>query len=246
MSKDKLIIALDVDAEEKALKLVETLKNDVRFFKIGFELFSSCGTRIIDRIRQKDCDVFLDLKLHDIPNTVAKTASVLARLGVFMFNVHALGGMKMMKETVAAVARNTPSGAERPKVIAVTILTSMDDKALKETGFGKKMQAQVLSLAKLAKKSGLDGVVASVSEASLIKKELGGDFLVVTPGIRPLWAAAGDQKRIATPSAAIKNGSDFIVVGRPVTESSDPAKTARRIVKEIETQVKSLVKNTID
>ena len=233
--KDKLIIALDVETKEKALAIVETLKNDVNLFKVGFELFSSCGPSIVEEIAKKGCRVFLDLKYHDIPNTVSKAAISASRIGgVFMFNVHALGGYDMMKKTAEAIkgeaAKNRTSV---PKVIAVTILTSMDENALKKVGIGDTMNVEVLRLAKLAQSAGLDGVVASPSETEILREALGKDFLIVTPGVRPVWAAIGDQKRIATPKDAIAGGASFIVVGRPVTEAKDQAGAARKIIEEI-------------
>ncbi|MDD5427871.1 MAG: orotidine-5'-phosphate decarboxylase [Candidatus Omnitrophica bacterium] len=232
---DKLIVALDMNTEEKAVAMAERLKNDVKFLKIGLELFSSCGPGIVERIRETGCDVFLDLKFHDIPNTVAKAAASVASLEPFMFNVHALGGYEMMKRTADAVtAEASRLGIANPKVLAVTILTSMDEKAIKEVGLGLGSKDAVLKLAALAKKAGLDGVVASPSETKVIRKELGEDFLIVTPGVRPEWATANDQKRIATPKIAIKDGANYIVVGRPITESKDPAEAARRIQKEME------------
>src|SRR3989338_2123259 len=233
--KDRLIVALDVEVEEKAINLVERLKNDVRFFKVGFELFTSCGPNIIERIKETDCEIFLDLKFHDIPNTVSRAAISAVRLGVFMFNVHALGGYDMMKEAVDAIGREAArSGERKPKILAVTILTSMDEKALKKVGISDNIQTQVLRLAGLAKNAGLDGVVASPQEVKSIRKEFGKYFLKVTPGIRPAWSVSGDQKRIATPKSAIKDGADFIVVGRPIIESKDPAYAAKEILKELE------------
>jgi len=232
--KNRLIVALDVNTEEKAVKLVETLKNDVKLFKIGLELFSSGGAAIIKKIKETGCKVFLDLKFHDIPNTVAKVSRVAARLGVYMFNVHAIGGYDMMKAAAEACADEAKKlKIEKPKVLAVTILTSMDEKALKKTGIDDNMEKQVLRLASLAKEAGLDGVVASPAEAKLVRKELGNKFLIVTPGVRPTWAASNDQRRIATPKEAVKDGADFIVVGRPVIEAKDPADAARAILKEI-------------
>ncbi len=234
-SKDRLIVALDFDSEDKAIAMVEKLKNDVKFFKVGLELFISCGPGILERVREADCAVFLDLKLHDIPNTVRKAAAAAARLGAFMINVHASGGYEMMKDTAEAVAIEADRlGLEAPKILAVTVLTSMDEKALKKTGIGGSIQKQVLKLALLAKDAGLDGVVASAHETALIRKKMGKDFLIVTPGVRPALAAAGDQKRIATPRGAIKSGADYIVVGRPITEARDPLLAAQSILKEIE------------
>lgn len=232
--KDRLIVALDVDSEARAVRLVETLKNDVKFFKVGLELFLSCGPKIIEGIKETDARIFLDLKFHDIPNTVLKTAVAAARFGVDMFNVHALGGYDMMKSAAEAVRMESDRlGIERPKILAVTVLTSMDRKSMKAVGLDLSARQEVVRLAKLAKKAGLDGVVASPHEAGYIRKALGRDFLIVTPGVRPALAKALDQKRIATPKAAIKAGADYIVVGRPITEAGDPAGAARAILKEI-------------
>ena len=232
--KDRLIVALDVDTEEKAIAIAERLKNDVRLFKIGFELFSSCGPRVVERIRGMGCDVFLDLKFHDIPNTVAKAAAAITKLGVYMFNVHASGGYEMMNKAAEAVKKEAERlGIDRPKILGVTVLTSMDENGLKKIGIDANMKNQVLRLAALAKEAGLDGVVASPVEAKEIREKLGRDFLIVTPGVRPQWAGANDQKRVATPKEAIKDGADFIVVGRPVTEAKDPVRAAQEILKEI-------------
>lgn len=232
--KDRLIIALDVDTAAKALAIVDKLKNDVKFFKVGFELFSSCGPSIVEDIARKGCKVFLDLKYHDIPNTVSKSAVSITKLGAFMFNVHALGGYDMMKKTADAVREEAARlKIPRPRVIAVTVLTSMDEIALKNIGISDNMNAEVLRLAKLAQSAGLDGVVASPSEIRLLRESLGEDFLIVTPGVRPSWAAIGDQKRIATPKEAVVSGASFIVVGRPVTDSPDQVGAARKIIEEI-------------
>jgi len=232
--KDRLIVALDVDSEEKAIRLAGKLKDEIRIFKIGLELFSSCGQKIVEAIKEKGCDVFLDLKFHDIPNTVMKAAISVTRLGPFMFNVHALGGYDMMRNAAGAVREEAARlGIERPKILAVTILTSMDENALKKIGINDNMKTQVLRLAGLAKDAGLDGVVASSEEAALIREKIGGEFLIVTPGIRPGSAMLNDQKRISTPRAAIEAGADFIVVGRPITEAKDPVSAAREIAREI-------------
>ena len=233
-TKDKLIIALDVDTAGKALAIVEALKNDVKFFKVGFELFSSCGPSIVEELSRKGCRVFLDLKYHDIPNTVSKAAISAARLGVFMLNVHALGGYDMMKKTVEAVEEDAAKRRmPRPKIIAVTILTSMDEIALKKVGIGDTMNSEVLRLARLAQTAGLDGVVASPSETAVLREALGKEFLIVTPGVRPVWAATDDQKRVATPKEAIEHGASFIVVGRPITEAPNQVDAARKIIEEI-------------
>ena len=231
---ERLIVALDVDTKEKAIGLIKKLKGEVNIFKIGSELFTSCGPLIVEEAQKAGVKIFLDLKYHDIPNTVAKVAAAATRLGVFMLNVHALGGPDMMKKAAQSVADESGKlKIARPKLIAVTILTSMDENNLKKIGVSDNMENQVLRLAGLAKDSGMDGVVASPSEIKLIRKNLGKDFLIVTPGVRPSWAAIGDQKRVATPKEAIDNGADFIVVGRPIIEAPDPVVAARKILEEM-------------
>ena len=233
--RDRLIIALDVDTADKALRLVGQLKGAVRFFKIGLELFSACGPGIVEQVKATGCEVFLDLKFHDIPTTVAKAAVSVTKLGAYMFNVHALGGYDMMRKAAEAVRAEAARLARpAPKVIAVTVLTSMDEKALKMTGINAIMNDEVAALARLAKEAALDGVVASPQETRMIRALLGPDFLIVTPGVRPAWAGSDDQKRIATPAEAVAAGASFIVVGRPVTAAQDPAEAARRIIEEIE------------
>ncbi|MDP3804421.1 MAG: orotidine-5'-phosphate decarboxylase [Candidatus Omnitrophota bacterium] len=232
--KDRLIVALDVDSEKRAVNLVDELKGCVKLFKVGSELFSSCGPNIINLIKKKGCEVFLDLKFHDIPNTVAKSSASVTRLGVFMFNIHSLGGPEMMRAAALAAKESSENlKIERPKVLAVTILTSMDEKSLRMTGVDDNMKEEALRLARLARDSSLDGVVASTNEARLIRENLGGDFLIVTPGIRPRGSASGDQKRSSTPKEAIEAGSDYIVVGRPIIEAEDPAKAASVILEEM-------------
>lgn len=232
--RGQLIVALDVDTKAKAISLAGKLKESVRLFKVGSELFTSCGPEIIKELKKSGCEVFLDLKFHDIPNTVAKSAIAAVKSGAFIFNVHASGGADMMKKTAEAVTQEAARlKIEKPKVIAVTVLTSMDENNLKKTGIDDNMETQVLRLAKLAKDSGMDGVVASPSETGLIRKNMGKDFLIITPGVRPSWAAVNDQKRIATPRQAIENGADFIVVGRPIVEAPDPAAAAKKVLEEI-------------
>ncbi len=231
---ERLIVALDIDTKEKALALVNKLRKDVSIFKIGSELFTSSGPTIVDEVQKLGARVFLDLKFHDIPNTVSRSALAAVKMGVFMFNIHALGGPEMMKRTMDAVKGEAKRlKIKQPKVIAVTILTSMDENSLKKIGVNDNMENQVLKLARLAKDSGLDGVVASPSEIKLIRNNIGGDFLIVTPGVRPSWAATNDQKRIATPGGAIRDGADFIVVGRPIIEAPDPVEAAKKILDEI-------------
>jgi orotidine-5'-phosphate decarboxylase len=232
--RGRLIVALDVDTKEKAVSLVEKLREDVGIFKIGSELFTSCGPDVINEVKSNGCEVFLDLKFHDIPNTVARSAIAAVRSGALIFNVHALGGADMMKKAAEAVTKESRVlKIEKPKIIAVTVLTSMDENNLKKIGIDDNMETQVLRLAKLAMESGMDGVVASPSETGLIRKSIGNDFLIVTPGVRPSWAAVNDQKRIATPKEAIENGADFIVVGRPITEAADPVSAAKKVLEEI-------------
>ena len=232
--KNRLIVALDLNSEAKAIKMVEKLKNDVRFFKVGLELFSYCGPKIVDKIMEMGLEVFLDLKFHDIPNTALKAAVAATRLEVYMFNLHALGGYEMMKNSARAARDEAERlSLRRPKILAVTILTSMDENGLKKVGLNANIKGEVLKLAKLAKEAGLDGVVASPQEAKSIREAMGKDFLIVTPGVRPVAADSGDQKRVATPREAIKSGASFIVVGRPVIEAKDPAQAVRSILKEI-------------
>lgn len=229
-----MIVALDVDSEKRAIELVDRLKGAVKIFKVGSELFVSCGPSIVERIQKKGCRVFLDLKFHDIPNTAAKAAVSATRLGVFIFNVHALGGYDMMRRVSEAVKDEAGRlKVAPPKVIAVTVLTSTNENELKKIGINDTMENEVLRLAKTAREAGIDGVVASPKEAASIRKALGKDFLIVTPGVRPLSFSSDDQKRIATPSGAIKAGADLIVVGRPIIEAADPVKTTRDILKEI-------------
>lgn len=216
-NENKLIVALDVDSLARAERLVDILYPTVKIFKVGSQLFSVCGPEAVNVIKKKGAKVFLDLKYHDIPNTVRSAVKEAKKLKVFMLTVHASGGKEMMKEVAGIV--------NRPLVVAVTVLTSQT---------GKNVTRQVLELAKLAKKSGLDGVVASCSEAKAIRKKLGKDFIVVTPGIRPEGTEAFDQKRIATPKDAIEAGANFIVVGRPIVQAQDPLEAALNILKQLE------------
>ena len=234
--KEKLIIALDVDTKDRALALIDALKSDVKYFKIGLELFSSCGPSIINDVTRCGGRIFLDLKYHDIPNTVSKAAISVTLPGVFMLNLHALGGYEMMRKAAEAVRQEAYKlKIASPKVIAVTILTSMDEIALKKVGISDTMNAEVLRLAGLAKEAGLDGVVASPLETRLLRDAFGKDFLIVVPGVRPGWADSGDQKRIATPAEAVARGASYIVVGRPVTEARDQREAVKKILEEMDT-----------
>jgi len=230
-----LIVALDFDSKEKAIKLVKELGDSVKYYKVGLELFSRAGIDVVREISSMGKKVFLDLKYHDIPNTVKSAARVAVEAGVFMYNLHALGGFELMRE-VAEFNREYAEklGVERPLLIAVTVLTSMKEEDLKEIGIEKPLEDEVLRLAELAKRAGLDGVVCSAKEVRLIKNNLGEDFITVTPGIRPLWAAKDDQKRVVTPKMAKELGTDFIVVGRPITRAENPKKAAERILEELQ------------
>ncbi|NLL98782.1 MAG: orotidine-5'-phosphate decarboxylase, partial [Tepidanaerobacter sp.] len=211
----KVIIALDTPDEQKALELVKLLKHKVSVFKVGLELFCSEGPEIVNKINDLGCKVFLDLKFHDIPNTVAGAARAALSTGAFMFNVHASGGREMMRKVREMIdAAELP---EKPIVIAVTVLTSLDESDLNDINISKSPLEQVKTLALLTKESGLDGVVASPREITAIREVAGQDFVIVTPGVRPAWAQAGDQKRIMTPAEALDAGASYIVVGRPVT-----------------------------
>lgn len=231
---DRLIVALDFPTMEEAVATVEKLGDSVSYYKVGMELYYSAGAEMLAYLKRANKNVFLDLKLQDIPNTVAKSLAVLTKLGANMMNVHAVGGAKMMTEAAKSVANTAiEMGIERPKLIAVTILTSMDDEQFNALNYSNTISEQVVSLAKLAKASGLDGVVASPMEASAIRKACGEDFLIVTPGVRPKGSSLDDQARIATPSGALKNGASHIVVGRPITKAENKIKAANDIVAEI-------------
>ena len=234
MNTDKLIVALDTPSLEKAEKIVDKLCNVVKIFKIGSELFTAAGPAAIKMVHKKKCKVFLDLKFHDIPNTVANAAEVATSLGVFMFNVHAHGGRTMMREASQSVEKAAKKfKMPKPLVIGVTVLTSLDEDDLKELGIKRFLKDQALYLARMAKEFGLDGVVASAQEAKRIKQVCGENFVVVCPGIRPAGAEVADQKRIMTPKEAIAQGADFLVMGRPILEAKNPLKVAREVVEEI-------------
>jgi orotidine-5'-phosphate decarboxylase len=232
---NKLIVALDVDDIGKARELFTSLNGVAGMFKVGMQLFTAVGPSIVREIVASGNRVFLDLKYHDIPNTVAAAGVEAARLGVSIFNIHASGGSEMMRRTSEAVAEvSEREGLNRPKVIAVTLLTSADAEVLKETGVNNDPTAQVSKMAELASKSGLDGVVASPLEVTEIRRAVANpEFLIVTPGVRPLAAAANDQRRIMTPSEATRAGANYIVVGRPIIEAQDPVAAAQAILSEI-------------
>jgi len=234
--RSSLIVALDFDSLSSALKFAKQVADLVGMFKIGGQLFTAAGPQAVREVAALGPGVFLDLKLHDIPNTVAGAIlSCAAMPGVQLINVHALGGRAMLHAAAQAISAAQPMGADRPRLLAVTILTSMDEKSMREVGIGGSAQSRVVKLAQLAKKAGADGVVASVKEARAIRKACGRDFLIVTPGVRPK-AAAGkdeDQARTATPTEAIRAGADFLVVGRPILAAPDPRAAIQSIVDDI-------------
>jgi orotidine-5'-phosphate decarboxylase len=234
-ASDKLIFALDADNYEEALSWVELLSGHVGMFKVGKELFTAAGPKIIESIKKRGQKVFLDLKFHDIPNTVASAAQAAVRLNVDMFNVHASGGSQMIKETVfAAGACADKLGQARPIILAVTVLTSLNSADLTEIGFQKDTKELVLHLAKLAQTAGASGVVASAQDIALLRENLGDEFVVVTPGIRSAGATTkDDQKRTLSAYEAVKTGADYIVVGRPIRLAQKPLEACRQIVQEI-------------
>jgi orotidine-5'-phosphate decarboxylase len=231
--KDRIIIALDVKDKDEAAKVVSGLR-DARTFKIGLELFTAHGPALFKKLKVLRKDIFLDLKLHDIPNTVAGAARSAVRHGVQIMTIHTSGGKEMMARAAAA-ARETAEAEKLPKplLLGVTILTSLKAAELEEVGMNPDVAAQVLRLAGLAKAAGMDGVVCSPQEIEIVRKEFGRELLVVTPGIRPAWAAAQDQKRIMTPAEAVAKGADYLVIGRPITGAPSPADAFQRIVEEL-------------
>jgi len=236
--RSSLIVALDFDSLSSAAKFAKQVSDLVGMFKIGNQLFTAAGPAAVKDIAALGPGIFLDLKFHDIPNTVAGAVlSAAAMTGVQLVNVHALGGRAMLEAAVQAISAGVPMGADRPRLLAVTLLTSLDHRAMKEVGIGGEPKLRVVKLAQLAKKAGVDGVVASVQEARAIRKACGREFLIVTPGVRPKdkegLTKHDDQARTATPTEAIKAGADFIVVGRPILTAEDPRAAAQAIVDEI-------------
>lgn len=232
-----IIIALDVDTREKALELVEGLKGRVDYFKIGMQLYYSQGPGIVSLVKARGVKVFLDLKLHDIPNTVAAAAAVAVEQGVDMFNLHASGGGAMLRAAVTAARERAArlNLKALPRVVGVTVLTSLDQGTLsRELGVGLPLERQVTSLAVLCRDSGLDGVVASPREIGVIREACGKDFVIVTPGVRPSWASRDDQERVHTPGEAAALGANYLVIGRPVTAAPHPGEALEKILQEIE------------
>ena len=229
MSDSRIIVALDFSSEKQVVEFVAPLESSMCKLKVGKELFTLAGPALGRQLVDKGFDVFLDLKFHDIPNTVARACKVAADMGVWMMNVHALGGRNMLLAAREALDRN----GNRPLLIAVTILTSMGQQDLEEIGLSGNPEDNVLRLASLTKEAGLDGVVCSSREVSELRLAQGETFTLVTPGIRPSGSDAGDQKRIMTPTDAIKAGSNYLVIGRPITQSNDPVQTLTKINSEI-------------
>jgi orotidine-5'-phosphate decarboxylase len=236
--RSSLIVALDFDSLNTTLKFAKQIAPLVGMFKIGNQLFTASGPSAVKEVAALGVGIFLDLKFHDIPNTVAGSVLCAASLpGVELLNVHALGGTVMLQAAVQAISAGVAMGADRPRLLAVTILTSMDDKSLREVGIAGPAADRVTKLATLAKNAGVDGVVASVQEAVAIRKACGNEFLIVTPGVRPHEKSGtpepDDQARTATPTEAIRAGADFIVVGRPILAAADPRAAVTAIVEEI-------------
>ncbi len=232
---EKLILALDVSDYSYAIDLVERFGEYIGIFKVGPELFLSSGMKIIEDINKKGKTVFLDLKFHDIPNTVSKAAIIATKRGVHMFNVHTSGGLEMMKKCKDSVDELChKENLDRPKILGVTVLTSISKEILRgEVGIQLSLKTHVKNLASLAQKAGLDGVIASAKEASMICELCGKGFLIVTPGIRPSWTPPDDQKRTMTPKEAIKEGANYLVIGRGVLHHEDPLKALELINLEI-------------
>lgn len=229
MNNPKIIVALDYPDAASALALVHRLQPELCRLKVGKELFTAAGPQLIEQLQQRGFEVFLDLKFHDIPNTTAQACKAAAALGIWMVNVHALGGKRMLEAAREALA-NVES---RPKLIAVTVLTSMAQDDLQGIGISESPAQMVSRLAQLAHDSGLDGVVCSAQEASILRQQCGKDFCLVTPGIRPANAAANDQSRIMTPRAALESGASYLVIGRPITQAPDPLQALQEISQDM-------------
>lgn len=239
-AKDRIILALDVDSIEEVKHYVEILKDYVGFFKVGMQLFTSCGYEAVDVIKENGGRVYFDCKFFDIPNTVAQTSINLLKRGVDFFNISAPGGSKMMVNTITACNNYAKKNETDPPIIlGVTLLSSFGQKTLtNELGVDMNISTYVLKLAQIAKESGLNGVVAPDTDAKRIKQELGKDFIVVCPAVRPTWAIVNDQIRIVSPSDAIKAEADYMIIGRPITMAHDPVAAAKLIIAEIDDALK--------
>lgn len=235
MQDKGLIVALDTDNLERVKVLVAQLKNKVDYFKVGLELYTTFGPQVIEWLKSQGCSIFADLKYHDIPNTVSHAALALARQGVDIFDLHLSGGPSMVETTVNQVRQFTKEQEiKTPKILGITVLTSTSEQEYSNQGYSEALTDRVISLAKMGQACGLDGVVASPKEASMIRKACGPDFLIVTPGIRPKWAVSDDQQRITTPGQALDLGANYLVVGRPITKAEHPASAADKILLEME------------
>jgi orotidine-5'-phosphate decarboxylase len=235
MSDPRIIIALDYPNALPSLALADRLEPSLCRLKVGKQLFTATGPALLEELMQRGFEVFLDLKFHDIPNTTAQACKAAADLGVWMVNVHALGGRKMLEAAREAIARSV----RQPKLIAVTLLTSMAQQDLAEIGINATPAEMVLRLAALARDSGLDGVVCSAQEAALLRKQCGNEFCLVTPGIRPAHAGLDDQSRVMTPNAAMQAGSSYLVIGRPITQAVDPLQALLEINQELDMRRKN-------
>ena len=235
MSQDQLIVALDVENLATANRLVTTLSDDVKWFKIGKQLFTAVGPASVKLLHEAKKNIFLDLKFHDIPNTVAGAVASATKIGANIINIHASGGLEMMRAAGEAAEKQASElSIPKPTLLGVTILTSIDEANFqRDFGTQRRLKDQVAYLAELSQKAGLEGVVASPLEIELIRKVCGNDFVIVTPGVRPAWAASNDQQRVMTPGEAINAGADCIVVGRPITAADNPREAARTILQEI-------------
>jgi orotidine-5'-phosphate decarboxylase len=234
-AKDKIIFALDVADKDEAGKWISVLKGRVGFFKIGLELFTAAGPDIVSLVKEAGIKVFLDLKFHDIPNTVAGAVRSAVRLGVDMMTLHLSGGSTMIAAGVEAAREESANlGIKRPKIIGVSVLTSLGDSDMKELGFRSNAVEQVMTLLSVALKSGADGMVCSPADLDSVKPHAPKGFTIITPGIRPAGADKGDQSRVATPASAIKAGSSLLVIGRPISAAADPVKALELIASEME------------
>jgi len=225
-TRDRLIVALDFRDQPRALALVSVLSGAVSIYKIGLQLYTAAGPEIVRAVAATGAKIFLDLKLHDIPNTVAKAVAAAGELGVQMLTVHLSGGRAMLEAAVEA----KPSHLV---LLGVTVLTSATEETLRETGIGSAVEAQVIRLGELGKKSGVDGLITSPHEVRALRERLGPEIVLVTPGVRPTWAAANDQKRFTTPHEALESGADYLVIGRPITAAPDPRGAMERLLDEI-------------
>jgi orotidine-5'-phosphate decarboxylase len=223
---DKIIVALDLATKEKALDLVEDLHDQISFFKIGLQLYTAEGPEIVRAVRATGAKVWLDLKLHDIPNTVARAVESATNLGVHMLTIHLSGGSEMIRAATSARTNNI-------SILGVTVLTSATEQMLREIGISDKVDNQVLRLAKLGVEAGIDGLIASAHEVKKLREEFGGKIKVVVPGIRPSWSEAGDQRRVTTPRQALDAGADYLVIGRPIVAHPRPCEAVTKILDEI-------------